>query len=170
VRSIVFTSILTALMCVGSYVAVPVGPVPIVLQNLFVILAALILGPVWGTVSVVLFLLIGVLGLPVFSGGGAGFAHIAGPTGGYLLGYLPSVAAMGLIASGRRPVTDALAGVIGSLIIYACGVPWLARVTGMGLQRAIAVGMVLFLIGDGLKVAVSVPLARYLRPILEGGR
>lgn len=75
----VYSSLMAALIAVGSFIAVPIGPVPIVLQNLFVMLAGLLLGSRWGLASVGLYLLAGVCGLPVFSGGGTGIGHFFGP-------------------------------------------------------------------------------------------
>ena len=176
IRLTVFASLMAALMAAGAYVAIPIGPVPIVLQNLFVILAGLLLGAGWGLVSVLIYLTLGILGVPVFSGGGSGLAHLAGPTGGYLLGYLPAVVVIGLLSAGARATTDRRqtlgrdlpAGLCGSLLVYAAGVPMLMIVTGMPLTRALAVGVLPFVPGDALKIAVSLPLARYLRPLVRG--
>lgn len=95
-KRMIFSSLLTALMIVGSYIRIPVGPVPIVLANMFAVLAGLLLGPVWGSASVGLYLLLGLIGLPVFSGGG-GPAYFAGPTGGYLVGYAAAAFAAGAV-------------------------------------------------------------------------
>jgi len=83
----VFTALFAAIICAGSVIAIPIGPVPITLQNAFAIMAGLLLGPLQGAGAVGLFLLAGALGLPVFSGGKGGLAIITGPTGGYLAGY-----------------------------------------------------------------------------------
>ena len=97
-RMTVYASLLAALTAAGAYLAIPIGPVPIVLQNLFVFLSGLLLGPRWGVASVGVYLLAGVLGLPVFAGGVGGIGRFAGPTGGYLLGFLPAVYVIGLIS------------------------------------------------------------------------
>ena len=94
----IYAALMAALMAVGAFLAVPIGPVPIVLQNLFVFLAGLLLGPKWGTAGVAIYLFAGTLGLPVFAGGTGGIARFAGHTGGYLLGFLPAVLAIGLIS------------------------------------------------------------------------
>ncbi len=101
-RMTVYASLLAALMAVGAYIAVPIGPVPIVLQNLFILLAGLLLGSKWGLASVAVYLLAGALGLPVFSGGTGGIARFAGPTGGYLLAYLPAVYLIGFISERKE--------------------------------------------------------------------
>lgn len=168
-RMTVYAALMAALMAAGAYIAIPVGPVPIVLQNLFIMLAGLLLGPRWGTVSVGVYLLAGAFGLPVFSGGSGGLARFAGPTGGYLLGFLPAVYLIGLIArrKRRRALWDVLAMVLGTALIYAMGVSWLIVWTHMGLQKALAAGVLPFLVGDALKIAAAVPIARALRPVIR---
>lgn len=168
-RMTVYAALMAALMAAGAYIAIPVGPVPIVLQNLFIMLAGLLLGPRWGTVSVGVYLLAGAFGLPVFSGGSGGLARFAGPTGGYLLGFLPAVYLIGLISrrKRRRTLWDVLAMVLGTALIYALGVSWLIVWTHMGLQKALAAGVLPFLVGDALKIAAAVPIARALRPVIR---
>ena len=119
-RMTVYASLMAAFIAAGAYMAIPVGPVPIVLQNLFVMLTGLLLGPKWGLASVTVYLLAGVCGLPVFAGGTGGIGRIAGPTGGYLLGYLPAVFIIGWIsrAGGHRKVFDIAAMVIGTAVVY----------------------------------------------------
>ena len=164
----VYAALMAALMAAGAYIAVPIGPVPIVLQNFFVLLAGLLLGSRWGSASVAVYLFLGACGLPVFAGGAGGIGRFAGPTGGYLLGYLPAVYLVGRIKE-KTPETslyDLGALTVGVLTVYACGVPWLKMVTGMPWDKAIAVGMIPFLIGDGLKVAAALPAARLVRPFI----
>ena len=168
-RMTVYTSLFVALITVGAYVAIPIGPVPIVLQNMFVLLAALILGPVWGMVCVGVYLVIGFAGLPVFAGGTSGIGRLFGPTGGYLLGYLPCVFVTASIsrALGQKPAGDIPAMAAGALIVYAAGIPWLMAATSLSLKNALTVGMFPFLIGDALKIAAAAFIARALRPLVR---
>jgi biotin transport system substrate-specific component len=168
-RMTVYASLMAALTAAGAFLAIPIGPVPIVLQNLFIFMAGLLLGPGWGTASVGVYLLAGILGLPVFAGGVGGIGRFAGPTGGYLLGFLPAVCVIGFISnvSKTNVVRDLLAMVCGSLIIYACGLSWLKILTGMTLGKTLAVGMYPFLPGDALKMAAAVPIAKALRPVIN---
>lgn len=168
-RMTVYASLMAALTAAGAYLAIPIGPVPIVLQNLFIFLCGLLLGPGWGTASVGIYLLAGILGLPVFAGGVGGIGRFAGPTGGYLLGFLPAVCAIGLISdvSKTNVMRDLVAMVCGSLIIYACGLVWLKILTGMTLGKTLAVGMYPFLPGDALKIAAAIPIAKALRPVIH---
>jgi biotin transport system substrate-specific component len=168
-RWMVLASLMAALTAVGAYIYVPIGPVPIVLSTLFVILSGLLLGSRWGPTSMALYLLVGAIGIPVFAGGKGGFAHFFGPTGGYLFGYVISAWITGLISekSNRFFIRDVIAVVIGSLVIYASGVPWLKMVTQMSWPKALMVGVIPFLIGDAIKASAAVILARSIRPILN---
>ena len=163
----VYASLMAALIAMGAYVHIPLGPVPIVLQNLFVLLAALLLGSRWSMISVAIYLFAGAIGIPVFAGAKGGIVHFLGPTGGYLLGFLLAAFVTGSIAehSGKRLTAQILAVTLGSLAIYAVGVPWLKFVTGLTWGKALLVGMVPFLIGDAFKASAAVLLARALRPI-----
>lgn len=166
---VVYASLMAALIAVGSYLFIPIGPIPIVLQNLFVVLAGLLLGKRWALVSVGVFLLVGAIGIPVFAGGKGGIAHFLGPTGGYLIGYLFSAYLTGLISESMRGETtgDVVACLAGFLAVYLFGVPWLVLISGMTWGKAVAVGMLPFLIGDAGKVVAAVFLARAVRPVLN---
>ena len=168
-RLMVYASLFAALTAAGAYLAIPIGPVPIVLQNMFVFLAGLILGPRWGVASVGVYLLAGACGLPVFAGGLGGIGRLVGPTGGYLLGYLPVVFIIGLISkrSRGRVWFDVLAMICGTIVLYACGVTWLKILTHMTWSKSLAVGMYPFLLGDALKIAAAAAIARALRPIVR---
>jgi len=168
-RMTVYASLIAALTAAGSYLAIPIGPVPIILQNLFVFLSGLLLGPRWGAASIGVYLLAGALGLPVFAGGVGGIGRFAGPTGGYLLGFLPAVYVIGWISgtSQKHGLRDIIAMVCGSLIIYAFGISWLKILTGMTLAKTLALGMFPFILGDALKIAVAVPIAKALRPVIH---
>lgn len=166
---LVFASLMAALIAVGAFLAIPVGPVPIVLQNLFVLLAGLLLGSRWGAAAVAIYLLAGACGLPVFAGGSGGLGHLVGPRGGYLMGFLVAAWGVGFVSERARGnlVWEVAAMTTGSLIIYALGVSWLMVMLGLGFHKALAVGMYPFLIGDIIKIAAAVPIARSVRPLLQ---
>ncbi len=168
-RWMVLASLMAALTAVGAYIHVPIGPVPIVLSTLFVLLSGLLLGSRWGLASMGLYLLVGAIGIPVFAGGKGGFAHFFGPTGGYLFGYALASWITGLISEHSRGLImlDILSVIIGSLVIYSLGVPWLKMVTQMSWPKALIMGMVPFLIGDAVKASVALILARAIRPVLK---
>jgi biotin transport system substrate-specific component len=167
-QMMVYASLLASLTAVGAYIAIPIGPVPIVLQSLFILLAGLLLGKLWGAVSVGIYLVAGLFGLPVFAGGTGGVGRFFGPTGGYLIGFLPAVYITGLISGKRKNGTlnDVFAMICGSVIIYMFGISWLKIVTGMELKKAVYVGMLPFLPGDAVKIAAAQVIARSVRPLM----
>ena len=164
-----FTALFAALTAAGAFIVIPVGPVPIVLQNIFAVLSGLILGPARGGAALGLYLLAGLLGLPVFAGGTGGISHFAGPTGGFLIGYLLAAITAGLI-SGRlnrniqTPIWRIITAVIaGLLIVYVPGVTWLKFSRNLSWVKAIMAGFVPFIIGDTLKAIAAVLIAPRLR-------
>jgi len=180
VSKITLVALFAAIIAAGAFIAIPVGPVPIVLQNLFVVLAGLILGPVKGGAAVALYLLAGILGLPVFAGGTAGLARLAGPTGGYLAGYLLSAVTAGIIvgrpkAGEKTPLPRVIAAVMaGFLVIYVPGVIWLKLSQNLTWTRAFLAGFLPFIIGDVFKGIAAVLIAPRLRrtaaDFLNGGK
>jgi len=170
---IALTALFAALTAAGAFIAFPVGPVPIVLQNLFALLSGLVLGPLIGSAAVGLYLLAGVLGFPVFSGGGGGIARFAGPTGGYLVGYFLAALTAGLIAG--RPKANASAKVFqiriiaaviaGFLVIYVPGLIWLKTRLNLDWIKTLTTGFIPFIIGDALKGIAAVLIAPRLRRI-----
>jgi biotin transport system substrate-specific component len=168
---VVYASLMAALIAVGAYLQIPLplGPVPLVLQNLFVLLAGLLLGSRWGLASVGIYLLVGAIGLPVFVGGKGGLAHFLGPTGGYLAGFAACAFLAGYVSEKLRhpALKDVLAVVLGSLTIYLFGVPWLKLVTAMPWEKAVMVGMLPFLPGDAIKATAAIFLARAIRPMVK---
>ena len=165
------TALFAALTSAGAFIAIPIGPVPIVLQNLFALLSGLILGPLMGCAAVGLFLLAGILNFPVFSGGGGGIVRFAGPTGGYLIGYFLAALAAGLIAGRPRAgngislIRLIAAVAAGFLIIYVPGIAWLKLSRNLSWTRALLAGFVPFIIGDLLKGIAAALIAPRLRRI-----
>jgi biotin transport system substrate-specific component len=168
-RMTVYASLMAALTAAGAFMAVPIGPVPIVLQNFFVLLTGLLLGPRWGCAAMGVYLLAGIVGLPVFAGGHGGIGRLAGPTGGYLMSYLPTVFVVGWISEKKWGGFwgDLLALLLGTAIIYGLGFPWLKLVTGLSWKEAFAAGVIPFWIGDAIKIAAAFPVAKLLRPIVR---
>jgi biotin transport system substrate-specific component len=169
---IALTALFAALTAAGAFIAFPLGPVPIVLQNLFALLSGLVLGPVLGGTAVGLFLLAGLLNFPVFSGGG-GIARFAGPTGGYLVGYLLAALIAGLIAGRPKAGASAkvfqiriiIAVIAGFLVIYVPGLIWLKARINLDWIKTLFAGFIPFIIGDILKGIVAVLIAPRLRRI-----
>ena len=146
------------LIALGAQVAIPLPftPVPVTLQTFAVLLAACLLGSVRGGLAVVLYLGEGFAGLPVFSGGTAGIAHLLGPTGGYLVGFVAAAYVAGLCAErglARRWAGALLTFLAGDVVIFAAGAAWLAAWVGIG--RAIPLGVLPFAAGEALKIAAG---------------
>lgn len=169
-RRVVLVGLLAALTAVGAQIQTPLpfSPVPVVLSNFFAILAGLVLGPGLGARSQAVYVLLGLAGAPVFAGFHGGLQVLAGPTGGYLIGFILAAAASGALAGRDPDVSRALvAAAVAAALIYVVGVPWLAAVLHVSLRKAVYVGVLPFLPGDALKVAaaavVAPPLIRAVR-------
>jgi biotin transport system substrate-specific component len=157
-RRILLIAFFTALIIVGSFIRIPLPPVPLTLQTLFALMAGYMGGPAIALMSVGIYLLLGAIGLPVFSGGG-GFALLFGPTGGYLLALLPAT----LIASfggSERIWKMILFGILATIVIYLGGVLMLAHILSISLAQAIVMGVLPFLVGDGMKLGLAIALSR----------
>lgn len=148
------------ILAVSARIQVPFYPVPVTMQTLAVMVIAMAYGSKLGTATLFSYMLAGFLGAPVFAGG-AGFAYMAGPTGGYLAGFLLAGMVLGALADRgwtRNWQTTAAAMIVGTAIIYLLGVAWLSQL--IGFDKAITFGLVPFIYGDILKLviaAVSVP-------------
>ncbi|MEL3899612.1 biotin transporter BioY [Treponema phagedenis] len=175
-RNLIFSAIFAAVVCAGWVITIPVGPVPIVLQNALAILSGMLLGPVYGGLAVLLFLFAGALGLPVFAGGSGGIAVLAGPTGGFLIGYFLGAVVAGLISiivmKKDCPILISLillslAAVCGFLTVYVPGVPWLKVALGLTWADAFLKGFVPFIIPGLIKAAIIVPISFALAPVVK---
>ena len=170
-KKIVFTALFAALTAVCGFISIPVPgtPIPIVLQNMLVVLTGLLLGPIWGVAATVLFLVAGALGLPVFSGGTGGFARLMGPTGGFLYGYALATLAAGLVA--QRPkygtktpmIRLVLATVLGFVVMYIPGILHFMRVMDKTFSQTMTLCVIPYIPGDVVKMIVAVLLSSKLR-------
>lgn len=143
----------TVLLALSARVEIPFWPVPFSMQTFVVLALGMAYGPTLGAATVLAYLAEGLVGLPVFVGGG-GPAYLAGPTGGYLLGMVAAAWVAGYLAFhgwARHPLTAIAAAAIGNLPVYLVGLPWLAVWVG-SVEQAIIVGLVPFIPGAILKV------------------
>lgn len=156
-----------ALISAGAYMSLSIGVVPVVLQNFFIILAALLLSPKLTAITVISYLVAGALGLPVFAQGKSGIFHVLGPTGGYLIAYLPG-AVLASIAAKRLFLGEIISSSVAALlfisIVYLCGIPWLMFSAKISFNKAVAVGFTPFIIPDLVKLALAVLVSSALRP------
>ena len=147
------------LLAASAQFKIPLYPVPVTGQTLVVLLIGMVYGPRLGGVTIAAYLLQGVIGLPVFAGGTSGIATLLGPTGGYLGGFLIAAIVMGVLAErgmGRGIINTIIAMMIGNIVIYIAGASWLASF--IGAEKALKAGVLPFLYGDVLKLAVAAGL------------
>lgn len=162
----IYASVFGAVTAAGAYIMIPLAPVPITLQTAFLSLAAALLGGRLGALSQVVYLLIGIIGFPVFAGGKAGLGVLLGPTGGYLIGFIAGAYVIGkLVEMRQRPgfVWIVFSMVIGTVVIYLFGVTQLSLIARLSIDKAITVGVLPFLIGDTLKIVVAALIAVKIR-------
>ena len=167
------TALLAALTAVGAFIKIPLGVSSITLQFFFTAMAGCLLGPVWGAASQGVYVLLGVMGLPIFTMGG-GFSYVLQPTFGFLLGLIPSALIIGLLTKrSRKPVRIVLSCVVGLAALYAVGLPYMAMILngymgkGMDLSAILWAGMLPFLPGDALKILVTALLTPPIRRALD---
>ncbi len=168
-RDMTLVAVMAALICVAGPLTVAIGPIPLSLATFAIYLAGAVLGAKRGALAVALYLLIGAVGVPVFSGFSGGFQKLAGVTGGYLVGYLPCAWLTGLGACGadeksgkgvwRLPAMMAL----GTATLYAVGTAWFMVQTKTPLGAALGMCVLPFLPGDAVKIAAATLLARPVR-------
>ena len=170
-KHMVTIALMTAVMCVTSPFSIPLPftPVPISLTNLVIYISSCILGCKRGTISLLLYLLIGAIGLPVFSGFSGGFTRIAGPTGGYLLGFIFCAVFTGIFVEKfeNNMYMYSVGMIIGTIICYGLGTAWLAFQLKLGFVQALFMGVIPYLIVDGCKIAISTMLGYILRSRLK---
>lgn len=169
-RRITYAAITVTLMIAGAYIKIPFFPVPITLQNLFSILAGVILGWKYGVLSQIIYITLGLIGLPVFSSGG-GIGYIFNPTFGYLLGFVLCTCVVGIIVKVKKIenfIGFFTVSVIGMICVYAIGVPYLFFV--MNIINAgsndftwfLTNGFLLFVPGDILKCILAAFVGKFI--------
>ena len=162
-------AVMTAVICILGPVSIPIGPVPISLTPLTILLSVYLLGMAEGACATLLYVVLGAIGLPVFGGFTGGFGIIAGPTGGYIIGYvfLALIAGWFIHKYYDRVWLQFLGMCLGTAVLYAFGTVWLAKVAGMTFMEALAAGVLPFIAGDVLKMVLAIALGRAIRSRLE---
>lgn len=149
------------LTTVGAFIEIPMQPVPITMQTLFVMLAGASIGRGWGSLSQWLYVGLGVAGVPVFAGGATGAGILAGPTGGYLLAFLVAPWIIGtLLRRSDRLAWQAFAFTVGNVVILAMGVTHLTLFYTHDLGQALVVGALPFLPGAAFKIVAALSIHR----------
>lgn len=157
VRHLTLVGLMTAVTCVLGPLAIPVGPVPISLGTLAIYLTVTVLGMKLGTLSVVTYILLGLVGLPVFTNFSAGPGKLFGPTGGYIIGYTFLALICGAFVERffHKPVLCFLGMVLGTGILYAFGTVWLKVQMNLTFFEALMAGVIPFIPGDLAKIVLA---------------
>lgn len=170
-KDMTLIAVMAALICIAGPLTVPLGPIPLTLANFAVYLTGAVLGAKLGPVAVLIYLLLGMVGVPVFSGFSGGVQKLLGPTGGYLIGDLPCAFIIGL---GVKPGETSPAQkwklplfmVLGAVALYTLGTLWFMFQSGNGLAASLAMCVTPFLPADVIKIAAASLLAWPIRKAL----
>lgn len=165
-RGMAYAAMFGAITAVGAYIIIPFPLVPITMQTFFVSLAPALLGGALGALSQVIYILIGIIGFPVFAGGKAGLGVLMGPTGGYLAGFIVGAYIIGtLIEMKKKPrfIWMVSAMVIGHIALYALGIAQLMFAAKLSLGKAFAVGVIPTLPGGMVKIVAAAFIAVKLK-------
>lgn len=162
VRDLTLASLFTALTAVGAFVSIPLGPVPVTLQSLFVLLAGMTLAPKVAVLSQTVYILLGLAGLPIFSGFMGGLQTVLRPSFGFLIGFVAAAFVVSVVSrSGKSIGGYILAGALGTVTMYLIGIPYMAFIlngvmgSGLSFGAILNMGLFLFLPGDILKVVLA---------------
>lgn len=176
VKEMTLVSLFTALTAIGAMISIPIGPAPITLQTIFVLLSGIILGPKLGALSQTIYVLLGLLGLPIFAGFKGGLQVIYSPTFGYLIGFIIASYIIGKIIysnGGFSRTKIFIACTMGTFVISLLGVSYMYYILNVVMGTPSSIGQVamsgflLFLPGDILKMIISSVIAIKLIPVLQ---
>lgn len=158
-KQMVLIALMTAVTCVLGPLSIPLpfSPVPISLTNFAIFLAIFVLGMKSGTISFIIYLLLGAVGVPVFSSFRGGFQVLAGPTGGYLIGFIFLALIMGFALDhfDRKLVPTIIGMIIGMSVCYAFGTVWLAKLLSLSFKEGLMMGVIPYLPGDAAKIIIA---------------
>lgn len=157
ITQIAVIGVMTAVICILAPFSLPIGPVPISFTNLAIYIALYVLGMKRGTISYLIYLLIGLVGVPVFSGFTGGPQKLFGPTGGYLIGFIPMAVITGIVIDKcmKKWYFCLLAMIAGTWVCYLFGTAWLAFQANMTFKAALAAGVIPFIIEDLIKMVLA---------------
>lgn len=176
-KAMVLAALFTALTAVGAFLQIPLGFTSITLQTLFTWLAGLLLGPKWGALSQLAYVVLGLVGLPIFTQGG-GLGYLVKPSMGFLIGLIPMAWIVGMLTRDQHsPKRVVLACVAADVVLYLLALPYMYCVLNLylGMSRSVIEvvegGMLLFLPGDAVKIAVAAaisgPITRTLNHVYK---
>lgn len=154
-----YSGTFVALIAAGSWISVPLPPVPLTLQTLFVLLSGIVMKR-YAVIPVALYVLLGTAGLPVFHNGTAGLGVLLGPTGGFLAGFIPAALIVGLAYEHESPKSRITGLIAAIILIYAFGVAWLVYSASLSLYQAVLVGVAPFVVGAVVKVIAAYAIGK----------
>lgn len=157
VYQLTFMALMAAIMCILGPMSLPIGPVPITLTNLVIYFTVFVLGMKTGVGSYILYLLLGMVGLPVFSGYMGGLGKLVGPTGGYLIGFIFMIVISGIILekANRRLIPTIIGWIIGTAVAYIFGTIWFVCIMHCSFICALTVCVFPFIPGDLIKIVIG---------------
>ena len=166
-KQMTLIALMTALTCILGPLSIPLpfSPVPISFTNLVLYFSVFVLGTKFSTISYIVYLLIGLVGLPVFSGFSGGPAKVAGPTGGYLVGFVFLTVIAGFFVDrfqGNR-VMQAVGMILGTVVAYIFGTAWLCVQANLSFGAGLAAGVIPYVPGDLIKIAAALVVGPVLR-------
>ena len=170
VQKMAIIALMTAVLCILAPISIPIfiSPVPVSLGVLAVYLTAYVLSPLDATISVIIFILLGTFGLPVFSGYSGGLSKLVGPTGGYIIGFLFTVYISSLFIHMKKGIIyDVIGMITGLALCYILGTIWFSYQQGKGFIASLLLCVVPFLIGDAIKIIVAVILGTQINKRLS---
>ena len=154
--AITVTALMTAVTCILAPLSIPIGPVPISLTNLAIYISLYLLGWKRGTISYLIYLLIGLVGIPVFSGFTGGPAKLAGPTGGYIIGFIAMAIIAGLVIDDfHQPWLQLIGMIVGTIICYVLGTAWFCFEAKSTVSGALSICVFPFIPGDLIKMIIA---------------
>lgn len=175
-REMALVAMFTGLTAMGAFISIPIGPVPITLQTLFVILSGLILGPKLGALSQIVYIILGLVGIPIFAGFTGGLQSVMKPSFGFAIGFIFAAYVVGKIVHLEEKVSTRniwIASLVGTVVIYLFGLPYMYYILnvimakGLSFVAIVKIGCLLFLPGDLAKFILASVVAIKTLPILN---
>lgn len=173
ITSMIYIALMAVIITICSWISIP-GPVPFTLQTFAVFTALLLLGTRDGLISITVYLLLGAVGVPVFSGFSGGIGHLLGPTGGYLIGFIVMGFVFGIVRHLiKHPLASAItASILGLAACYAFGTVWFVIVysqtkSAITFGAALSLCVIPFIIPDAIKMALAIILSARVRSLIN---
>lgn len=178
-KSLILAALFGAISAAACYIQIPLpGGIPIVIQDMMVMITGLLLGPLYGTLAIALFLLLGIIGLPVYSGKAGIHVLISGPTSGFLIGYLITAFIGGLLitillsekkehSQLKQWIVISALSVLCTVLLFLMGIAGFIRVTGKSFDATVAAVVLPFIPGNTIKLFVMIPLVKKFRTVIK---